>query len=99
VSVRPALVTSYGRSFLSDLLSLGVFLPGPELRFAITRASYVSLQRFCATTTLPKYMLMERFSLAIWNRNKWIAAIVATIWLTNVSFLLIGEFYPVSPSC
>jgi hypothetical protein len=91
-------VTSYEILFLPDLLSLGLYLSGPELRFAITRASHVSFQRFCATTMLPKYMLMERFSLAIWNRNKWIVAIVATIWLTNVLLLLIGKFYPVSPS-
>jgi hypothetical protein len=43
-------------------------------------------------------MLMERFSLAIWNRNKGIVAIVAIICVANVSLLLLGEFSPVFPS-
>jgi hypothetical protein len=88
----------YDRSFLSDPLFLGFCLPGPGTRFAIARASHVSIQRFCVTTTLPKYMLTERFSFAIWNRHKGIAATVATIWVTNASLLLLGEFSPVSPS-
>jgi hypothetical protein len=66
-------------------------------RFAIACASHVSFQRFCVTTT-PKYMLMERFSFAIWDRNKGITAAIATIWVTNASLLLLGEFSPVSPS-
>jgi hypothetical protein len=98
VSISLALVTSYERLFLPDLLSLEFCLPGPGPKFAIARASRVSFQRFCAITTLPKYMLMERFSFAIWNRNKRIAAIIATIWVTNASLLLLGEFSPVSPS-
>ena len=80
------------RLFLPDLLSLGFCLPGPGPRFAIARASHVSFQRFCVTTTLPKYMLMERFSFAIWNKNKGIVVTVATIWVTNVTLLLLGEF-------
>jgi hypothetical protein len=43
-------------------------------------------------------MLMERFSLAIWNRNKAIVVIVTTICVANVSLLLLGKFFPVSPS-
>jgi hypothetical protein len=82
----------------SDLLSLEFCLPEPELRFAIAHASHVSFQRFCVTTTLPKYMLMERFSFAIWNRHKGITTIVTTIWVANSSLLLLGEFSPVSPS-
>jgi hypothetical protein len=98
VSIRLALVTSYETLFLPNLLTLEFFLPGPGLRLAIDRASHVSFQRFCATATLPKYMLMECFSVAIWNRNKGIAAIVAAIWVTNATLLLLGEFSPVSPS-
>ncbi|KAF8499719.1 hypothetical protein F5888DRAFT_1802202 [Russula emetica] len=36
------------------------------------------------------YMLMESFSFAFWNRNKGIMAIAATIWMANVSLLLLG---------
>jgi hypothetical protein len=43
-------------------------------------------------------MLIERISLAIWNRNKGIVAIVTTICVANVSFLLLGEISPVSES-
>jgi hypothetical protein len=98
VSIRLALVTSYEILFPSDLLSLGFCLPGPGPRFAIARASHVSFRRFCATTTLPKYILMERFSFAVWNRNKAIGAIIAAIWVTNVSLLFMGEFSPGCPS-
>ncbi|KAI0281022.1 hypothetical protein BGY98DRAFT_1185140, partial [Russula aff. rugulosa BPL654] len=90
VSIRLALVTSYEILFLPDLLSLGFCLPGPGPRFAIARASHVSFRRFCATTTLPKHILMERFSFAVWNRNKAIGAIIAAIWVTNVSLLFMG---------
>jgi len=41
------------------------------------------------TTTLPKYMLMERSSFAIWNRHKGITTIVTTIWVANSSLLLL----------
>ena len=37
-------------------------------------------------------MLMECFSLAIWNRNKWIVAMVAIICVTNIALLLLSEF-------
>jgi len=84
------------RLILPDFLSLGSCLPGPGPRFALARASHVSLQRFCATTTLSKYMLILCFSFAVWNRNKGIVAIAATIWVTNASLLLLGEFPPVT---
>jgi hypothetical protein len=50
VSIHLALVTSYERLFLTDLLSLEFFHPGHELRFAVARASHVSFQRFSVTT-------------------------------------------------
>jgi hypothetical protein len=43
-------------------------------------------------------MLIERFSLAIWNRHKGIVAIVITVCVANVSLLLLGEISPVSES-
>jgi hypothetical protein len=43
-------------------------------------------------TLSPKCVLMEISSLAIWDWNKVIMAISATIWITNFVTQLIGEF-------
>ena len=50
VRIRLAPVASYELLLLPDLLSLEFYPPEHGLRFAITRASHVSFQLFCATT-------------------------------------------------
>ncbi len=82
--------------FFPDILFLGFFRPGwlwP--RFDIDHTSHVSfcacLPCFHATTLFPKYVLMELFSFAIWDRNKIILAISATVWLINLGFQLAGK--------
>ena len=45
-------------------------------------------------TISPKYVLMEPFSFAIWNRNKVIVTIATGVWAVNFALLLAGEFFP-----
>jgi hypothetical protein len=40
------------------------------------------------------YLLMVHSSFAIWNKNKVVVAIAGAVWVTNLSFLLQGEFLP-----
>ena len=40
----------------------------------------------------PKYVLIQHFSYAIWDKSKVIMAISATIWVINLGFQLEGKF-------
>jgi hypothetical protein len=44
------------------------------------------------TTFLPKCVLMETSSFAIWERNKVIMAITVVIFVSNLIYQLSGEF-------
>ena len=82
----------YGRAFVPDILSLGIFLLRwlwPE--FDIDHASHVSYDVPMASMRRPEVCAYVLSSFAIWDKSKVIMAISAAIWVINLGFQLIGE--------
>ena len=45
---------------------------------------------------LPEETLMKLLSIAIWNKSKVIVGLATSVWLTNLSFLILGESLSIS---
>lgn len=76
-------------------LSFFIFLIDPCLpvfhrRFAVNRAS-----RVCAVLPFSSRRQRQEFikvsSIAIWNKNRVVAAISLGVWVTNIAFIIEGE--------
>ena len=77
------------KRFLLELVSPDFFYTGPWIRFAVDRASHVS---FLPSVNGTKYVLTEPSSFAIWNMQKVVVAFSTTLWVTNITLMIVCEF-------
>ena len=71
------------------------WIPGPCGRFTLNCNSYVSFI-LNSGISFPNQALIEAPSIAIWNRDKIVTAIAASVWFTNVAASIQGKYYPPS---
>jgi hypothetical protein len=76
-----------------EYLATGVDVWIPELcgRFILNSHSHVSLILNFAAGVIPSQPLIEASSTAIWNRDKIVTAIAASVWFTNVATSIHGK--------
>src|SRR6202789_3263790 len=82
--------------FLIDLR-----LPVFRRRFAVNRASRVCPVLPYSSSRMQRQELIKASSIAIWNKNRVVAAISLGVWVINIAFLIQGEpkHFSICPPC
>jgi len=72
---------------------LALWLSGPFCFFVIDRAPHISLNLLYIPITLrlPKWVFMAPASIAIWNKNKVVILLAASVWGIHLGFLIQGK--------
>jgi hypothetical protein len=82
-----------GKSLISILQAISYVSLVSASLLVVARA-YVSFHSFKPGQYFPNQALIEAFSIAIWNKNKFAMAIAVISWVTNVSVIIQGKSFP-----